>query len=152
MYHYHWFALFNNGVVLEQFDGDTERKFSDVMDRVDDLKEFSLISTDGKNRTYKVDLETGDMDLDNQTVPSFVKDLKKYNPKPIFWRRNQVHLFSVSGPEVVGYILGWQANVDGINKQIQFMVLPDGKVELIEKIGNSNVVSAKARKIKKIHI
>ncbi len=132
---YHWQAILEDGSVIDQFKEGQDQTFKPVMENKDKLVELKLISTDGQNRQYSVNMQTGEFNLNGFKIQSSIRIAECDKKEPIYWRRNQVILLGVVGePIPVGYIIGWQVNTEGKNYQQQFMIQPDGGIILLHKI------------------
>lgn len=133
-----WKAHFSNAKTLEQYNAiGKERLFKEVLDRQDELEVFELI---GDGKIYQVDLRTGKFFIKGVeffpiTESDFKKPLRDVHYRLIYYKRNQttVTLNAIKKPEVLCYLLGWQALVDGKNYQRIMHIYPDGKVEIKSK-------------------
>lgn len=56
-----WYAVFKDGSSINQFEGNKERLFKDVLERQDELHLFALRGNGGHN--YIVDLEKGTIEI-----------------------------------------------------------------------------------------
>lgn len=132
---YSWRAILKDGTEINQFQDGIENTFKSVMDVKENLLAFQLVSEAGV--IYSVHMETGEFNLKGFIIKSSI-DLKEVaNKEPIYWKRSKVVFSSEEGgkaPEVYGYIIGWQANIDGKNYQHQFMIDPYGEVTLLHKV------------------
>ena len=133
-----WRARFKNQHTLEQYDAKSkEHLFKDVLDRQDELELFELI---GDGKIYQVDLRTGKFFIKGVeffpiTESDFQKPLRDVKYRLIYYKRKKatITLTDVKNPEVLHYLLGWQALVNGKNFQRIMFIYPDGKVELKSK-------------------
>lgn len=133
-----WKAHFSNARIFEQFDAQgKEHLFKEVLDRQEDLELFELI---GDGKIYQVDLRTGKFFIKGVeffpiTEEEFKKPLRDVHYRLIYYKRSQttVTLNSIKKPELLCYLLGWQALVDGKNFQRIMFIYPDGRVELKSK-------------------
>jgi len=136
MINFYWETILKDGQILKQFDEKGENTFALVMEHKSEIEDFRLISNDN-SKIYNVNLATGEFNLDGFKIKSSVKLEEVENKEPIFWRRNLITYSAEEGgkePVIVGYIIGWQANIDGKNFQQQFMIKPNGDVILMHKI------------------
>jgi len=82
---YYWQAVFDNGDIIAQYDNEkNEILFKEVLDKENELTEFSIISTEF-DEGYTVNLV-------NKTIkgPGFSYTLTGTNPELIYFRRNFV--------------------------------------------------------------
>jgi len=134
-YCYNWEAIFEDNSIIKQFNNETENSFKEVILKKEQLVEFRLISTDGLNRIFSVNLKTGEFNLNGTKIESSLVLSEYKNVSPIFWRRNKIILLGEKNtPTQVGFIIGWQVNVEGKNYQHQFMIKPDGGIILLHKV------------------
>jgi len=148
-YKYRWLAKLNDGTELKQFDGETENTFGLVTEHEQELDKFCLIDSEGICR-YSVDMKSGDILRGEDLLFKSPFRVEAYNPKPVFWRRNKVTLLGTVGePEVVGYILGWQATIPNENSVVnQFLILENDTVVALDKLGRpvtKKEISARSR-------
>ena len=133
-----WKAHFNNAHTLEQYDiKGKEHLFQEVLDRQDDLEIFELV---GDGKVYQVDLRTGKFFIKGVeffpiTEKEFQKPLRDVKYRLIYYKRKKatITLTDVKNPEVLHYLLGWQALVDGRNFQRIMFIYLNGKIELKSK-------------------
>ena len=132
-----WEVVFKNGEVLQQFDENGEdRTFAPVSKRSNEVKILTLIlkTEDGVEKRFFVNVVTGMFFLDGFTLFSYTDISSAERTAPIFWKRKQVHMFGDSEVvETVGFILGWQATVNGKNFQQRIMVSPSGAIALMSE-------------------
>lgn len=130
---YRWQAILIDGSVINQFEDEIENTFKVVLDNKDKLKIFQLVSQDGQNRVYGIDMTTGQFNLNGLII----KSINSEKQEPIYWKRTHVIYSSETGgqpPKSVGYIIGHQVNIEGKNYQQQFMITPSGEITLLHKV------------------
>ena len=130
-----WKAQFSNGEVLKEFDKNgQEIPFRKVLDRLDDLKNLSIVvgdniymvrMSDGRFSTIFKGKEHHFFALDADAV-----DLKSI--RPIYFVRETVNFGTQAnipvtlGPPRVNFIaLGFQANLNGHNVKRYLTIFPD---------------------------
>ena len=103
-----WTAVYDNGEILEQYDGPQERMFREI--NQDRLKLFVLNS---ENNYFTIDLKTGDFFLNkvridtNDTLKDLLKALPDKKFKLIYFKRTQRDLGGSIVPRIK-YFIGWQ--------------------------------------------
>lgn len=133
-----WKAHFSNACILNQYDARSkEHLFKEVLNREDKLEVFELV---GNGNIYQVDLRTGKFFIKGVeffpiTEGEFKKPLRDVHYRLIYYKRKQttVTLNEIKKPELLCYLLGWQALVDGKNFQRIMYIYPDGRIELKSK-------------------
>ena len=87
-----WLAIFKDGTYINQFEGEEEHRFQEVIDRFSDLKVF-ILHHKTRHDKFIVDLEKGTVGLgvlkvreDEQTPEA------KSNIRLIYFRRHRVEL------------------------------------------------------------
>ena len=133
---YYWKATLNNGSEIDQMKDGQDQTFKPVIENKEKIIEFKLISTDGKNREYIVNLKTGEFTFNGVKIKMDKFDWSNASKvEPIYWRRNKVILLgAINRPIPIGYIIGWQAIFDNKNEQKQFIISPEGEISYLEKI------------------
>ena len=80
---YNWEAVYKDGKVFKQFEGNKENRFGDI--NMPNLKVFKLVGT---SATYSVNLENGEFDLNGvKSIP--IANAGKY--ELVYKRRNTVN-------------------------------------------------------------
>ena len=105
---YYWRAEFSMGII-DQFEGDKEILFKEVLYNIKDLEKFSVVSFDD-DESYTADL------IGKKIItPKKTYKIKGTNPKLIYFRRNSVRMSLGTGemldPMVVHH-LGIKTNTD----------------------------------------
>ena len=130
-----WRAYFKGQHVLEQYDSKgKERLFKEVLDRQDELEKFELV---GNGEIYQVNLITGEFFIKGvKFLPATETELGVYHRdvkyRIIYYRRIQttVSQTKVGKPNLLCYLLGWQATIDGKNIQRIMQIHSTGKLVL----------------------
>lgn len=130
-----WRAYFKGQHVLDQFDSkNKERLFKEVLDRQDELEKFELV---GNGEVYQVNLITGEFFIKGvKFLPVTETELGVYHRsvkyRIIYYRRIQTTISQtkVGKPNLLCYLLGWQATIDGKNIQRVMHIYLDGKIAL----------------------
>lgn len=138
-----WKAQFNNDEVLEEFDvNGQEISFRKVLDRLDNLKNLSIVLED---KIYIVRMSDGRFSTifkgENHhffALDADVVDLKCI--RPIYFVRETIN-FSTQGkvplalgpPRVNFVALGFQANLNGHNVKRYLTIFPDGTYVIKDK-------------------
>jgi len=127
---FHWFAMFNDGTVINQFDQEgKEHRFQEVKDKFSDLIFFNL--TNNKDKFFTVDLKQGVVGCNNhpQSLNTESKETKK-NIRLIFFRRRRKEIGCQDlkiKSESIKYHLGFQYNYeDGKNRQTILKIDEEG--------------------------
>ena len=109
---YHWKAVLDDDTVINQFDGETETPYSEIIDNMSSIKTFEIDEVDGDN-VYKVDLDNYTFTFNGEDkTPSGITGSGKATL--IFRRRNQVRVDEfgqVITPARTTYIIGFK--IDG---------------------------------------
>jgi len=137
MKEYQWEAVLKDGRVIKQSTDVTKNSFKEVIDNKEFLSIFQICSQDGQERTYSVNMNTGEFNLNGFIIKSSIDLSNETRKEPIYWERSKVVYSSEDGghaPVVVGFIIGWQVNIEGKNFQQQFMITPTGEVILQHKV------------------
>jgi len=138
-----WKAQFSNGDVLEQFDQKgREVLFQKVLDRLDDLKNLSVILN---GRTYTVRIMDGRFSIANKgEVHHFFAldgDVTNLNHiRPIYFVRETID-FSTQGkvpialgsPQVNFVAIGFQASLNGRNVKRYLAIFPNNTFVVKDK-------------------
>jgi len=138
MFDYVWKTKFNNGEILNQFEGDKENSFREVVKRNSEIDLFYLIATGNEKYVHIVDFNNGNFSFHGNVVTNEIdsKVFKGSNPRIIFFRENQIFLNNteVVGNQVIGFTLGWQITLGDDNLQKQFLILspPQNEVKVIK--------------------
>jgi len=111
---FHWLAIFKDGSHINQFVGEEEHQFQEVVDRFEDLHVFILHHTENHTK-FIVDLERG-LICGNGVINNSKSTEEKKNIRLIHFRRvtrefASVADFTISGFEVkrtIIYFLGYQ--------------------------------------------
>jgi len=137
-----WKAEFIDGSILEEFDKfGKEVPFSKVMDRVNELKTFSIVLASSKIFTIRFRDGRFTVTIDGKDSHFYGFDIEKYdvtkltNIRPIYFVRETVNFQINAGPGVhagtlprVNFTaLGFQANYNGKNLKRYLAIYPDGK-------------------------
>jgi hypothetical protein len=120
-----WIADFST-TRIEQFVGETEYRFQEVIDRFDDLHLFHLYNH-RKDIKITVDVKTGTIKYNSVDVAD--SKTEKQNIRLIYFRRHIVQLNPQCQEEahVMYYFLGYQYNDKlGKNRQIVLKIDEDG--------------------------
>ena len=128
---YYWRAEFDDAHTINQFDGEVENKFQEVLDYSETLEMFSVISVSDPNEEYIVDLV-------NKTIETPHKNYSVTGSAPelIYKRRNQVRAEVGKGTILsarVTHILGIKTSTQ--EQQIEILN-PVGMVEKKVKFKN----------------
>jgi len=100
----YWIVTFNDGTVIEQYDQNgNERKFKEVLDRIQDVKTFVL--SNGKEHLVTVDLVNGLIILASTPVIDVDLINTKQNVRLIYFKR---HYVRSNGVEDLAYFVGFQ--------------------------------------------
>ncbi len=130
-----WFAVFKDGSSINQFEGDKERLFKDVLERQDELQLFGLQEADGLS--YIVDLEKGTIETAKTASERLQPraDMLRKNPykyRLIYYREVTRtfgnNLVEVGTPEHV-YYLGFQYTDENEKNHKRIMKIhKDGRI------------------------
>ncbi len=127
-----WRAQFSNEDILEEFDKEgQEILFRKVLDRLDDLKNLSIVL---ENRVYTVRMADGRFSIviDGKEGHFFALDVDAADLKhirPIYFVRETIN-FNVQrgplGPPKANFVaVGFQANLNGCNVKRYLEIFPD---------------------------
>lgn len=130
-----WFAVFNDGSSINQYEGNKERLFKDVLERQDELQLFGLKKAGGLN--YIVDLEKGTIETAQtagERLPPRADMLRKqpYKYRLIYYREVTRtfgnNLVEVGTPGYV-YYLGFQYTDENEKNHKRIMKIhKDGRI------------------------
>lgn len=138
-----WKAQFNNDEVLEEFDvNGQEISFRKVLDRLDNLKNLSIVLED---KIYIVRMSDGRFSTIFKgekhhffALDADVVDLKCI--RPIYFVRETINFGTQGnvpitlGPPKVNFVaLGFQANLNGHNVKRYLTIFPDGTYVIKDK-------------------
>lgn len=129
-----WRARFSGQHVLNQFNGNKEILFREVLNRAEDLELFELI---GDGKIYQVNLKTGEFFINGISLfPITEKELgiplRDIQYRIIYYKRMMVKFTSqqINASQFQSYLLGWQTTANGRNIQRIMQIFPDGKIFL----------------------
>jgi hypothetical protein len=123
---FHWLAIFKDGTYINQFQGEEEHKFQEVIDKFKDLQVFILHHSKTHDK-FIVDLEKGFICKDKPIKLNIEE--KKKNIRLIFFRRHKVELTESLKEQshIIEYHLGFQYNdKDDHNRQIVLQIDDEG--------------------------
>lgn len=130
-----WKAHFSNARTLEQYDATGKEKlFKEILDRQSELEVFELVDS---GNIYQVDLRTGKFFIKGvEFFPITETELGVYHRdvkyRIIYYKRMQttVSQTKVGKLNLLCYLLGWQATINGKNVKRVMHIYPTGKVVL----------------------
>ena len=103
-----WIALFKDNSKIEQYENETEHKFKEVQDKINELAYFNL--TDKKGHMFTVDLINGRIGYNYLPLSYLEAITDKNNIRLIFFRRHRVEITesNIEKSHTIEYHLGLQ--------------------------------------------